>query len=143
MEDLESLVKEILEKGYVMSLGTSFGKGTVWVADVVYVHDDNFNLYWFSHIKTRHSEAIAANKRVAATITLSKDHNDKDVGLQIGGWARKLDGELLEIATKYNHKKRKQGPHKLAPGQSWYELHPTKIMVIYEPLFGLEAKKFM
>ena len=38
---LKELIKEVLEKGYLMSLATSDGGG-VWVADVIYVYDDEF-----------------------------------------------------------------------------------------------------
>jgi uncharacterized protein YhbP (UPF0306 family) len=43
--DLGKIAKEILEKGHLMSLAT-VDDGGVWVADVVYIYDDNFNIYF-------------------------------------------------------------------------------------------------
>ena len=51
--DIKRLIKEVLEKGYLMSLGT-VDEGGVWVSDVIYVFDDEFNLYWISDPDTRH-----------------------------------------------------------------------------------------
>ena len=47
--DLKKLVREVLEKGYLMSLGIC-DSGGVWVSDVIYVHNDNFEIFWISHI---------------------------------------------------------------------------------------------
>ena len=43
-EETKELILEVLEKGYLMSLGTQDGGG-VWVADVIYVYDEEMNIY--------------------------------------------------------------------------------------------------
>lgn len=37
------LIKEVLEKGYLMSLATE-DDGGVWVSDVIYIYDEKFNI---------------------------------------------------------------------------------------------------
>lgn len=83
--NIKNLVQEVLEKGYLMSLGT-IDDGGVWVADVLYVFDDNFNLYWMSNPDVRHSKAILKNQKVAGSITvnLPKENN---LGIQFEGIA--------------------------------------------------------
>ena len=89
MEEIKKLVEEILSKGYVMSLAT-LDDGGIWVSDVVYVFDRNFNIYWISQVSTRHSKAIEENSKIAATITTSV-HGGKNEGLQIEGKAEKVE----------------------------------------------------
>ena len=43
--DIKKRIKEVLDRGHLMSLGISDEAG-VWVADVIYIHDDIFNIYW-------------------------------------------------------------------------------------------------
>lgn len=144
MKELRELVKSILEQGYLMSLGT-FDKNGVWVSDVIYIHDDDFNLYWLSSPKTRHSQALRKNRKVAATVTVSNNAGEDNVGLQIEGTAEELKGNNLALATKHRLKRKKNPPIKdgeVEEGESWYCLRPAKIEVIYEPSFGFEKKIF-
>lgn len=41
---IKNLIKEVLDQGYLMSLAT-VDDGGVWVSDVIYIYDDNFNIY--------------------------------------------------------------------------------------------------
>lgn len=139
MKDVREIAKLIFEKGYLMSLGT-VDEGGVWVSDLIYVNDENFNIYWLSRVDTRHSKAIMQNPKVACAITVNNDKEGQDMGLQIEGIVEKIEGDILEIATKHRLKRGKPVPKNLGeildPGESWYKLKPTKIEVIYQPLFG-------
>lgn len=142
--DIEQLVRGVFEKGHLMSLATVDENGP-WVSDLVYVHDQEFCLYWISGIKTRHSEALSRDSRVAATITMSNKSKEPNEGIQVAGHAEKIEGDLLLIATAYQAKRGRPVPKEgelLKPGQSWYKLTPTKIELIYEPLFGFKKQKF-
>lgn len=143
MDNVRNLVREILEKGYLLSLAT-VDKDGVWVSDVVYVNDDDFNIYWLSLPTTRHSKAIASNPNVAATITTSTRPGEEDEGVQIEGVAEKISGNILEMASKHLIKRGKPAPKKsgeiFEPGQSWYRLKPRRIELIYEKLFRREKK---
>ncbi|MBI4036457.1 pyridoxamine 5'-phosphate oxidase family protein [Candidatus Daviesbacteria bacterium] len=138
MKNIKKLIKEILDKGYLMSLGTVDGGG-VWVADVIYIYDDNFNIYWISQTSRRHSKAILFHPQVAGTITV-KEKPGKEMGLQIEGLAKKIEGDILELAIKHRIKRGKVPPIKkgevLDQDESWYKLTPTRIELIYGPLFG-------
>jgi len=110
MEDIKQIIKEVLEKGYLMSLATQDSEG-IWVADVIYVND-NFNIYWLSQENTRHSKAIKENPKIAASITLTEKPGQPDIGIQLEGYAEKLEGDILELAVKHRLKRLKPAPIK-------------------------------
>ena len=143
MNEIYALIEEILNKGYVMSLAT-FDEGGIWVSDVVFINDAEFNIYWISQISTRHSKAIKKNRRVAASITISKP-GEANEGLQIEGFAETVDRTSLEMVKKHLEKRAGQLPHKkpfiendklIDPEMSWYKLIPKKIELINERYYG-------
>ena len=140
--DLRELVRSILDQGYLMSLATA-DDGGVWVSDVIYIHDKDFNLFWLSDPEVRHSVALRESWEVAATITVSNNAGEENVGLQIAGVAEQLEGNDLTLATKHRLKRQKSPPERdgeVEEGDAWYRLRPTKIDIIHEPLFGFEKK---
>lgn len=143
MEDIKSLITTVLEKGYLMSLAT-VDEGGPWVSDVIYVHDEKWNLFWISETETRHSQAIEKNRRVAATVTVSNNPGEDNVGLQIEGVAEKIEGDSPELSRAHREKRKKPIPEEgsgiLEEGESWYVLKPTNVELIYEPLFGFDKK---
>lgn len=145
MENIKDLIAKVLEQGYLMSLGTADESGP-WVSDVIFVYDKDWNIYWISEMGTRHSKAIEKTGKAAATITVSNDPGEDNVGLQIGGTARRIEGDILEMARAHRRKRKKPELEKegeiLDEGESWYILKPTKIELIYEPLFGFDKKTF-
>ena len=142
MEDLGKIVKEILDQGYLMSLGT-YDESGPWVSEVLFVND-GVSLYWLSSVNTRHSKAVVLSHKAAATITLANKLGDKEVGLQIEGKAEKIEGDVFKIAKKHRIKRGKPVPEKegdiLGPNESWYKLTPTKIEIINAPLWGFAKK---
>lgn len=142
MVDINKRVKKVLEQGYLISLGT-VDDGGVWVADVIYVHDDDFNIYWMSSPGFRHSTAILNNNNVAGAITVSQAPGEKDFGLQVSGCARKI-GKVISpnIAIRYLKKKKKFELEDigkvLRDGYDWYVLEPTKIELIDQENFGFD-----
>ncbi|WKZ25150.1 MAG: pyridoxamine 5'-phosphate oxidase family protein [Patescibacteria group bacterium] len=141
--DIKQLIQEVLEKGYLMSLAI-VDTGGVWVADVVYIHDDELNIYWMSDPDSRHSLAILGNNRVAATITANSQGED-NLGIQFDGVAEKLDGDRHDLAIKHFAKRKKPEPSSdedILQGDSWYMLKPKNIDLIYEKLYGFKKQKF-
>ncbi|MBI2013664.1 MAG: pyridoxamine 5'-phosphate oxidase family protein [Candidatus Colwellbacteria bacterium] len=139
--DVRQLIKEVLKKGYLMSLAT-LDEGGVWVADVIYIHDNDFNIYWMSDPSVRHSQAIIKNNRVAGTITVSGVKED-NMGIQFEGIGEKIDGDRYDLALKHYKKRKKPAPKEnedVLQGDSWYVLKPKKIQLIYEKLFGFEKQ---
>jgi uncharacterized protein YhbP (UPF0306 family) len=144
--DLPNLVRSILDKGYVMSLGTVDESGP-WVTDLIFVHDNAFILYWISDVSVRHSLAIKKNPSVAVAVSLTNLSISEEVGVQIMGRAEKLTGDFLEIAVKHRIKRGMIPPKKegdiLGSGESWYALYPSKIDIIHTPLFGTSKKELI
>ena len=141
MQDIKQLIQEVLEKGYLMSLGT-VDSGGVWVADVIYIFDDKLNVYWMSDPDVRHSQAILKNNKVAGTITISRAGED-NLGIQFEGIAEKIDGPRFDLAKKHYIKRHKPEPKEIDDvlgGDSWYVLKPKKVELIHEKLFGFEKK---
>lgn len=143
MRDFQSIVRDVLSDGYIMSLGT-IDQGGVWVCDLVYVYDDELNIYWLSRTDTRHSRAIEINPQVAGSISVSRP-GEEEVGIQFSGIAEKLSGDFLWLAEKHREKRGKlrpkaEGEILAERGQTWYRLRPKKIELIYEPLFDYEKK---
>lgn len=142
--EIRNIIDSVLDKGYLLSLGT-VDDGGVWVADLIYVHDSDFNIYWLSRADARHSKALERNTEVAGTISLSNDPAEKDIGLQLTGFAENFDVFLPEMTIEYIRKRRRpqirDAMEILKSGKlSWYKLKPRRIELIYEELFGHEKK---
>lgn len=141
-EKVKNLVKEVLEKGYLMSLGT-VDDGGVRVCDVIYIYDEDLSIYWMSDPEARHSKAIVANPQVAGTITVSGQGED-NLGIQFEGNAEKIEGARWDLAKKHYAKRKKSEPAEtddVLDGDTWYVLRPKRIELIYEKHFGFDKQK--
>ncbi len=141
-ENIREFIKEVLDKGYLMSLAT-IDDGGVWVADVIYVFDDQFNIYWISDPEVRHSEAMLKNNKVAGTITISGP-GENNLGIQFEGLVEKIEEPRYDLAKKHYTKRQKPEPEEtddVLQGDFWYVLRPSKIELINEKLFGFEKEK--
>ena len=133
---------EVLEKGYLASLATT-DEGGAWVSDVIYVFDDELNMYWISDPDVRHSQAILKNNQISGTITAS-GQGEENLGIQFAGIAEKINGPRFDLAKKHYVKRRRPEPKEtddVLEGDSWYVLKPKKIELIYEKFFGFDKKK--
>ncbi len=140
---IKLLIQEVLEKGYLMSLAT-IDDGGVWVSDVIYIFDNDLNIYWMSDPGARHSQAILQNNKIAGTITVSGQGED-NLGIQFEGIAEKIDGARYDLALKHFSKRKKPVPTEtedVLRGDSWFVLKPQKIELICERLFGFEKQKY-
>lgn len=139
--DIKDLIKDVLEKGYLASLATQ-DDGGIWVSDVIYIYDEDLNIYWMSDPDVRHSQAILKNPKVAGTITVS-GKGENNLGLQFEGIANKIAGHRFDLAKKHYAKRNKSEPKEtddVLQGDSWYILRPSKIELIAEEHFGFEKK---
>lgn len=140
-QDLRELIQEVLEQGYLMSLATADSSG-VWVSDVIYIHDDDLNIYWMSDPEVRHSQAVDQNNKAAGTITVSGIGED-NLGIQFEGDIEKIDGPRHDLAVKHFVKRNKPVPEEdedVLQGDSWYMLRPRKIQLTHERLFGFDKQ---
>ena len=125
-----------------MSLAT-VDDGGVWVSDVIFIYDDNFNIYWMSDPDVRHSLAIEKDKKVAGAIVLSNKLGEKSLAIQFSGVAKKIDGARYDLALKHYKKTGKPEPKEeddVLEGDSWYELTPTKMRLNDMENFGYDKQ---
>src|SRR3989344_7113140 len=106
--DIKQLIKEVLDQGYLMSLATT-DDGGVWVADVIYIFDDDLNIYWMSDPDVRHSKAILKNPKIAGTITVNNP-KENNLGIQFEGVTEKIEGARHDLALKHFLKRKKLAP---------------------------------
>ena len=140
--DIKARVLEVLEKTHLMSLAT-VDDGGAWVSDVIFIYDDDLNIYWMSDPDVRHSKAILKNRKVAGTITETTRSKTPNFGIQFSGIAEKIDKARYDLACKHYEKRGKAKPKEnedILDGDSWYKLIPTKIELIDEENFGFESK---
>ena len=143
-DELTRLTQSVLERGYLASLGIVDEQGP-WVADVIYIADEDFNLYWMSTTQRRHSRAIDdGHDRVAVAITVTQSADQPDEGLQISGVAKRVEHPSLELLKQWMRKKRK--PLTSAIGavltdHVWYQITPDRIELIYQEKFGYDRQK--
>lgn len=145
MINIKKRILEVLKTTHLMSLATNDQNGP-WVADVVFVHDKDLNIYWMSDPNTRHSKAISLNKVVAGTITYSTKSKELNFGIQFEGKAEKLEGIQINLLTKHLAKRSRSRPTpsqvlEILNNKSWYKLTPTKIYLIDEENFGFNRQE--
>ena len=99
--DLKGMMRDYLKEAKLMQIATA-KENKPWIATVWYVHDDEFNLYFISKRKRRHSLEIKANQNVAGAIVKPhfKGNGEKVRGLQFEGLAEEAKGAELEKARK-------------------------------------------
>lgn len=141
--DTKSKIKEVLEKGFLVSLATSDEAG-VWVADLIYVNDDNLNIYWMSDPDVRHSQALTKNNQVSGSITVTCYGEKPELGIQFSGIAEKVEGSRYDLVMKHFEKRQKSVPNEdedVLQGDSWYMLKPSKIDLIDVENYGFNKQR--
>lgn len=140
--DIKTKILEVLEKGHLMSLATSDSSG-LWVADLIYIFDQDLKLYWMSSPDVRHSKAILDDSHVAGSITISTKSKEPNLGIQFSGTASKIDGSRFDLAKKHLKKRNHPEPKEqddILRGASWYVLNPNRIDLIDEENQGFKKK---
>lgn len=144
MVDRRSRVIEVLKNTHLMSLAT-LDEGGIWVADVIFLYDDDLNIYWISAPDTRHSKAILKNNKVAGTVTYSTKSKEPNFGIQFEGKAERLEGLRIDLIAKHWVKRGHKIPSvaeakEWLGGECWYKLSPSKMELIDEKNFGFDRQ---
>lgn len=134
MEDLKAIAKDILERGFLMTLATHDDSG-VWACDLVYTSTDDLVMYWVSHETVRHSQAIAKNPQVSAAVSLEKEFS----GVQLAGHAEKVTESHADVIKRIKAKQGKESSS-LGPGEVLYKVTPNMFEVIDIKRFGFDKK---
>jgi len=87
--DPAARARALLERQGVMTVATADADGTPSVAPVVFVHDEDFNLYWVSSKSTQHSENIRARPEVQIVVFME----DPTEGVYVDARAAELDDD--------------------------------------------------
>jgi len=129
-----------------MSLATHDNTGP-WIADVIFICDENFNIYWMSDPNTRHSRAVLKNNKAAGSITYSTKSKEPNLGIQFEGETEQLQGIQFELLVKHLEKRGYPVPevsqaNKILDEDCWYKLTPSKIFLIDEENFGYDRQDF-
>jgi len=120
-----------------MTLATTGPEG-LWAAAVFYVND-GFTLYFLSASTTRHSQNIATQPGVAATIQEDYKAWPEIKGIQLEGKAYQIEGaEQVEVIARYGKKFSIVANLAKAPTQivkamskiSWYKVEPERLYFI-------------
>ncbi len=107
------IVKEIIKNNIYLTLATSDKKGRPWISPVFFAYDSNYNFYWCSEKRSRHSTLIEQNNRVAGVIFDSSVPEGEGNGVYIIGKAQEVQKKEIPHAINiiYNRKK-KANPYK-------------------------------
>ena len=135
---------EVLRDGFAVNLGVSDASGP-WIAPVVYVLDDAFDLYWISIADCRHSRAIAENPNIAAVVIATQD-TDNERALQMSGKAMRIEGAMLALEQRLQAKRGLPAPQApgeiLTDGYEWYRFTPDRFELTYNALFGYDRQTY-
>lgn len=97
--EVATLVRQHLQVRKMMQLATSVDNQP-WCVTVLFVPDEQLNLYWVSKPDTRHSQEIMKNPKVAAAIPVKLATEGDKVGLSVEGEAQEVsDPETLKKAV--------------------------------------------
>ncbi len=88
-EKLRNLIAEYLKEAKMMHLAT-VRNGKPWSCNVWFAADKDMNIYWFSSNNRRHSQDVADDPRVAASIWIPSEPADESRGIQLEGTAKRL-----------------------------------------------------
>jgi uncharacterized protein YhbP (UPF0306 family) len=101
-----ALLQNLLHRHNTLTLATVGPAGEPQAAAVFYAADDELNLYFLSSPDSRHSQNLAREPRVAATIQADGQEWREITGLQIQGTAAAVEGanEIDRIARLFTER---------------------------------------
>lgn len=92
----QNLIVSYLDKTRLMQLATA-DNNQPWCCTVHFAHDNLHNLYWISDPHTKHSQHIAKNPNVAASMVVPISGPSLP-GIQVAGTAREItDPKEVEL----------------------------------------------
>lgn len=131
--DLRQQIEKYLSDNIIMQLATC-AENKPWCSNLHYAFDEKLNLYWMSLKNCRHSQEVATNPSVAATIAKPHTADDKPQGLQIEGIAsiaKDFEKAFKVYMNRYPHWLFKEEELKRGNSEdrAIYMLEPTRIVM--------------
>lgn len=141
--ELKHLVSAVMEDAYLATVATNDADGP-WAAPVIFVADEQFNIYWLSKAGRRHSEAIAMYKKASAAIVASWQE-DAERAIQMEGDAGRIDVPDISIVMAYCKKMGKPEPQSpsdvIRDDLEWYHLAPSRLELLHTEKFGWDRQR--
>jgi len=136
--------KNIIESNLYCSLSTCSKEGEPWISPLLFVYDDDWNLYWSSAIISQHSQNIYSNAgKVAIAIYGSPIPEGTGQGLYFTGTAQEVQNpEVAEQIIGWVGQRTKKANNKTASdylGDSprrFYRFVPNQIWVTGERILS-------
>lgn len=94
------LAKQVIDSNIYMTLATTNGL-IPWASPVYYCTDPDYNFYYISQTRSRHSRYLKKNPQVAFAIFDSHAPEGKGNGVQGSGIARQLPWKEIPHALKH------------------------------------------
>lgn len=102
---IDQQIETFLATCKTASLATVDSYGSPFAANIQYVHDKHWRLYWVSSSSSAHSVNIEHQHDAAITIYAHQDQPEQIHGLQLRGQAKMLDeGQADEAYRMYSAK---------------------------------------
>ena len=129
-QETEQQITDFLVAHRTASLATVDGEGLPHAANLRYVSDDAWNLYWVSSPESDHSLHLADQPRAAVTVYAPVDAPDEIHGLQMHGKATAIhyDATISLVRALYEatYPFTAEPPYREAiEAQTFYRLRPS------------------
>lgn len=103
--DYNEKARQIILWNKYLVLATCDKSANPWSNPVFYAYDKSYNFYFLSATDSRHSENIAENPKIAASIFDSSQRVGLSDGVQMEGDAKILGGKAVEQAVEIYSKR--------------------------------------
>lgn len=135
MEELRSRLKSFLAVHTTLTLATVAEDGRPQAAPLFYAVADDLTMVFISEKKARHSQNIARQGRVAATIYSDGQEWRSITGLQLEGICTELSGQAARIAqtiytARYPFIERNKLLKLMFLKVTFYQIRPTWLRLI-------------
>lgn len=121
-----------LEDARTLSLATVSPEGEPYAANINFVYDDQLHLYFISSESSNHSQHIARDPKIAATIYTPFVHPQDIRGIQLKGTCQAIPDEHFETIWKLFEKRMPDAEQfkLIALTQTLYQITPNWIRFI-------------
>ncbi len=135
VETTQARIKQFLADHTTLTLATLAEDGRPQAAPLFYAEMDDLSLVFISEPKVRHSQNVARDGRIAATIYADGQQWQTIQGLQLEGTCAALSGEAAEAArvvylAKYSFIAESEFLSEMLRQVTFYKISPTWIRLI-------------
>jgi uncharacterized protein YhbP (UPF0306 family) len=135
VETIQGRIKQFLASHTTLTLATLAEDGRPQAAPLFYAEMDDLSLVFISELKVRHSQNVARDSRIAATVYADGQQWQTILGLQLEGTCIALSGEAAKAAravylAKYPFIAKSTFLSGMLRWVTFYKISPTWIRLI-------------